>query len=48
MPVVGFLSNLGAADVSRIMPPFRRGLAESGYAEGHNVAFEYRGASNGG
>jgi ABC-type uncharacterized transport system substrate-binding protein len=42
MPVVGFLSSLGAADAPRIMPPFRRGLAETGYAEGHNVAFEYR------
>jgi len=41
-PVIGFLSSLSAVDAPRIMAPFRRGLAESGYAEGHNVAIEFR------
>jgi putative ABC transport system substrate-binding protein len=41
MPVVGFLSETGD-DVSPNTPAFRQGLAESGYVEGKNVAFEYR------
>jgi putative ABC transport system substrate-binding protein len=40
--VIGFLSSLSAADAPRIMAPFRRGLAESGFAEGHNLIIEYR------
>jgi len=42
LPVVGFLTN----GVSRFDGPmaaaFRRGLAESGFVEGQNVAIEYR------
>src|SRR6516164_5734834 len=41
MPVVGFLhpgaSEIGARDVAA----FRKGLQESGYVEGQNVAVEY-------
>jgi len=40
MPVIGFL-NGGSPDVSRVAA-FRRGLNETGYVEGHNVAVEYR------
>jgi ABC-type uncharacterized transport system substrate-binding protein len=42
MPVIGFLSSLSEKDSPRIMAPFRQGLAEAGYAEGRNVAIEYR------
>jgi putative ABC transport system substrate-binding protein len=39
MPVVGFL-NGGSPDTNRVAA-FRRGLSETGYVEGHNVAVEY-------
>src|SRR5262245_1191413 len=39
MPVVGFL-NGGSPDTNRVSA-FRRGLSETGYVEGHNVAVEY-------
>jgi hypothetical protein len=42
MPVIGFL---GAQTVRTSVPfldAFRRGLAETGYIEGQNVAIEYR------
>ena len=44
MPVVGFLS-FTAPDESR-EAAFRRGLQESGYVEGRNVAIEYRWAED--
>jgi putative tryptophan/tyrosine transport system substrate-binding protein len=40
--VVGFISTRSPADSARLVPAFRRGLAELGYVEGENVAVEYR------
>src|SRR5262245_23097119 len=39
MPVIGFL-NGGSPDPNRVAA-FRRGLSQTGYVEGHNVAVEY-------
>jgi putative tryptophan/tyrosine transport system substrate-binding protein len=39
-PVVGWLGPTEAND--RVLTAFRKGLAEAGYAEGRNVAIEYR------
>jgi putative ABC transport system substrate-binding protein len=42
MPVIGFL-HPGAADaIAPLVDAFRRGLAETGYVEGRNVAIDYR------
>ena len=42
MPVIGFLSGWSSGDSVEYLEYFRRGLAESGYVEGRNVAIEYR------
>jgi putative tryptophan/tyrosine transport system substrate-binding protein len=42
MPVIGFLSNRSADSSGNLVTAFRRGLAETGYVEGQNVAIEYR------
>jgi len=42
MPVVGFLHSVSDQAIPTSAPGFRRGLAESGYVEGQNVAVEYR------
>jgi ABC-type uncharacterized transport system substrate-binding protein len=43
MPVIGLLNPLWPDTLERDrLLAFRRGLAETGYVEGHNVAFEYR------
>ena len=43
MPVIGFLGISSLETVGgRTFLAFKRGLAETGYAEGHNVAIEYR------
>jgi putative ABC transport system substrate-binding protein len=39
IPVIGFI---GSDERSRSNPAFRKGLSETGYVEGRNVAIEYR------
>src|SRR6202521_5755921 len=47
MPVVGYLSSQTADGEYKIFTvPFLQGLKETGYAEGQNVAIEYRWAEN--
>ena len=42
MPVIGYLSARSSESDAAMLTAFRHGLAEIGYAEGRNVAFEYR------
>ena len=42
MPVIGYLSGWSPGDAPEYLNYFRQGLAETGYAEGRNVAIEYR------
>jgi putative tryptophan/tyrosine transport system substrate-binding protein len=42
MPVIGYLSALSEAQVAHQLAAFRRGLNEVGFAEGQNVAVEFR------
>ena len=46
MPVVGFLRSTATDTNADLLRAFRQGLRETGYAEGENVAFEYRWADN--
>jgi putative tryptophan/tyrosine transport system substrate-binding protein len=46
MPVVGMLNPQSAGSVPHFVDAFRRGLAETGYVEGQNVAIEYRWAED--
>ena len=46
MPVVGILTSRTAQQAEYLLPSFRAGLKESGYAEGQNVAIDYRYADN--
>src|SRR5215468_5578603 len=42
MPVIGYLSARTADSDASMLVSFRRGLGDVGYAEGRNVAIEYR------
>ena len=42
MPVIGYLSTLSEATAAAQLAAFRRGLSETGFAEGRNVAIEFR------
>jgi putative ABC transport system substrate-binding protein len=42
MPVIGLLGPLVPGSSGYLLDAFRRGIAESGYVEGRNVAIEYR------
>jgi putative ABC transport system substrate-binding protein len=42
MPVIGYLSARWHDESAHVVAALRRGLAESGYVEGQNVAIEYR------
>jgi putative tryptophan/tyrosine transport system substrate-binding protein len=41
-PVVGFVNGGSAQDFVRPLSAFLKGLRETGYIEGRNVAIEYR------
>ena len=42
MPVIGYLATGSQEAFASRLAAFRQGLAEHGFAEGRNVAFEYR------
>ena len=42
MPVIGFLSAVSQAQTHHLVAAFGRGLGETGYADGRNVAIDYR------
>jgi putative ABC transport system substrate-binding protein len=46
MPVVGLLIAGTQEGFAHLMAAFRRGLSETGFVEGQNVAIEYRWANN--
>ena len=46
LPVIGYLSLGSPAQGLDSVAAFRKGLSEMGYAEGRNVAFEFRWAQN--
>jgi putative ABC transport system substrate-binding protein len=46
MPVIGYLSAQSADDDYNNVAPFLQALKETGYAEGQNIAIEYRWAEN--
>jgi putative ABC transport system substrate-binding protein len=46
MPVIGFLNSATADGFSDYLRALRRGIKESGYVEGENLAIEYRWAEN--
>ena len=42
MPVVGFLSALSQGQTNHLVAAWKRGLSETGFVDGKNVAIEYR------
>jgi putative tryptophan/tyrosine transport system substrate-binding protein len=46
MPVIGFLGAVSPTGFSDRMQAFHQGLKDTGYAEGANLAIEYRWAEN--
>jgi putative tryptophan/tyrosine transport system substrate-binding protein len=46
LPTIGFLGTATADEYAHFMPGFHRGLSETGYVEGQNVALESRFAEN--
>jgi putative ABC transport system substrate-binding protein len=45
MPVIGFLNPTSSDTIGDRLRGFHRGLKESGYVEGENVAIEYKAAN---
>jgi ABC-type uncharacterized transport system substrate-binding protein len=46
MPVVGFLHSASPEVIAHLLRAYRRGLSETGFVEGRNVAIEYRWAES--
>jgi putative ABC transport system substrate-binding protein len=46
MPVMGFLNARAPDEAPQLLAAFRRGLKDTGFVEGQNVAIEYRFAGN--
>ncbi|MGB8089884.1 MAG: hypothetical protein WCF62_04160 [Pseudolabrys sp.] len=42
MPVIGFMNAASAKSYARHLSAFLKGLGETGYIDGQNVAIEYR------
>jgi len=42
MPVIGYLNGASATQFPQLLAGFHKGLGETGYSEGRNVALEYR------